>query len=355
MNQITRNNYEAFLLDYMEQNLSPDVVAELMLFLEQNPDLQAELEEMQGFVMADAPKVVFENKQALKKNALENLMIAEIEGLNNSQESEELKQAISKDKEQEKAFLLYQKTLLKPENIVFENKSDLKQKETKVIPLYWWVSSAAAILIMFFLFRGLNNMEKAKPSAIANHQATEESIQNQSEEKKIETSVQEEIIPQNFFADNSNEEEVKKETPRANKTYNKPQPQNIPLVEEENVLANNHPVIENLMEERDSIVILPVTAIPDDELYAENSSPNLVEQPKSRLSIPEFLKKEVRERVLKDETPEEAKPTELIVANLLAKTAGKLASLDKKKNDEGEVEEYALNIGKFSFSRKIRK
>ncbi len=355
MNQITRNNYEAFLLDYMEQNLTPDVVAELMLFLEQNPDLQAELEEMQGYVLADAPKVVFENKQALKKNALENLMIAEIEGLNNSQESEELKQVVSNDQEQEKAFLLYQKTLLKPEKIVFENKSDIKQKETKVIPLYWWVSSAAAILIMFFLFRGLNNTETVKPSAIANRQATQESIQNQNPEENIETPVQEELSNQNVLAANSKEEATIEKTPKTNKIYNKTQQQNIPMVQEENVLANNNPIIENSIEEKDSILILPTSAIPDEELFADNASPSLVQAPKNRLSIPEFLKKELRERVLKDETPEEPKSTELIVANLLAKTAGKLASLDKKKNDDGETEEYALNIGKFSFSRKIRK
>ena len=44
MSNINRNNYEAFLLDYVEQNLTAELVAELMLFLEQNPDLKAELE-----------------------------------------------------------------------------------------------------------------------------------------------------------------------------------------------------------------------------------------------------------------------------------------------------------------------
>ena len=46
----------------------------------------------------------------------------------------------------EKAFLLYQKTILKPGSIVFPNKGVLK-RERKIIPLYWWATSAAVCLM----------------------------------------------------------------------------------------------------------------------------------------------------------------------------------------------------------------
>ena len=44
-----------------------------------------------------------------------------------------------------------------------------------------------------------------------------------------------------------------------------------------------------------------------------------------------------------------------MVVDLLAKVAGKNARVDKTKNEEDEVEQYALNIGGFSFSKKVRK
>ena len=83
MSLINKNNYEAFLLDYMEQNLSADMVAELMLFFEQNPELQHELEELDEITLP-SETIVFDGKNDLKKDVLENLMIAEIEGLNTS-------------------------------------------------------------------------------------------------------------------------------------------------------------------------------------------------------------------------------------------------------------------------------
>ena len=46
---------------------------------------------------------------------------------------------------------------------------------------------------------------------------------------------------------------------------------------------------------------------------------------------------------------------ELIAANMVAKVLGKNAEVETVENTQGETEEYALNIGEFSFSRKIRK
>lgn len=49
MNNIHLENYEAFLLDYAEGNLSPELSAELMLFLAQHPELSVDLEGLSEF------------------------------------------------------------------------------------------------------------------------------------------------------------------------------------------------------------------------------------------------------------------------------------------------------------------
>jgi anti-sigma factor RsiW len=150
MSNINRNNYEAFLLDYVEQNLTAELVAELMLFLEQNPDLKAELEAFENISFASEQLETFEHKADLKQAAVEELMIAELEGLNTAQETAQLNEAIKANEAYAVLFARYQKTILVPEQVVFSDKNSLKHKDTKVVPIYWWVSSAAAVLFVVF-------------------------------------------------------------------------------------------------------------------------------------------------------------------------------------------------------------
>lgn len=348
MSLINKNNYEAFLLDYMEQNLSADMVAELMLFFEQNPDLKHELEEL-GEVALPIEDIVFEGKDDLKKEVLENLMIAELEGLNTSAESNELQEAIKEDKENEKAFLLYQKTILNPATVVFEYKESLK-RERKIIPLYWWATSAAAILIAFFLVRNMNNEGIQK---IQNNFADKKELEVKTIENSIDSLDKEQpiFIEEELLNNNTIQvAEEKKSAPLKVK-----EKKVIPIINNEPEIENNNLVGEGTtINKKDSITILP-TIYEEEVLLAENNIQIEKEVKGEPLSIGQFLKKEAQKKVLKDETPESNKKTEIMVVDLLAKVAGKNARVDKTKNDEDETEQYALNIGGFSFSKKVRK
>ena len=44
--KINRNNYEMYFIDYLDGVLSPDLVSELLLFLDENPDLKEELSDL---------------------------------------------------------------------------------------------------------------------------------------------------------------------------------------------------------------------------------------------------------------------------------------------------------------------
>ena len=64
---ITTDNYEAYLLDYMEGNLSPDEAEQLKAFVvAQGLDWEELTEELPHL---EAPQIAYENKESLKKKA----------------------------------------------------------------------------------------------------------------------------------------------------------------------------------------------------------------------------------------------------------------------------------------------
>ncbi len=331
MSNINRHNYEAFLLDYLEQNLSPNTVAELMVFLEQNPDLKEEFDEIQAFEVLEATPVNFDNKTTLKKDALDNLMIAEIEGINTSQETKTLKHILKVDKTAKNNFQLFQQTKLKSKKIIFKDKNALK-KEAAIIPLRWWTNAAAAVLIMAFLIQGLDDGS---------------TVDNQFQ---LATFNPVPISKELFIAKETTNEikttsadiaSVKNKKPVINK-------QKTPLV---GVAVENttKQLAVNNVAEKDSIVILPTALKKEEKVLANNTK-----EQAPVLTIGGFLKKEASKKILSEEASNTKQSLEIVVADLAAKVAGKKSGMKKNKNDEGEVKEYALSIGKFSISRKVK-
>ncbi len=65
---ITNDNYEFYALDYLEGNLDATTQKAMDAFLQKHPELQAEMEDMQEFVVLEAEEeLVFEKKASLKK------------------------------------------------------------------------------------------------------------------------------------------------------------------------------------------------------------------------------------------------------------------------------------------------
>ena len=345
MSNINLNNYEAYLLDYVEQNLSPDMVAELMLFLEQHPEVKAELEAFEN-ISLNVEKSTFNDKQNLKKIAVEDLMIAELEGLNTPQETEALNQEIKENKKYLALFARYQKTILVPEHIVFADKAALKQKEKKVIPLYYWYSSVAAVLVVAFTLSPFITGDE-------NQFAVDTRMLPVNNEKVIEESTIKPTAPLNI--------DVKEEFNNTARSNNK--------TNSNNVLANNSvktklqkqavkstPQVNEVKSseptKREYITINPPKKefIEIEPYVAEVKTPKEQEE---YLSVSELLKKEAQKRLLENEVKNNS--TELVAANVVAKVLGKNAEVETAENEGGEVKEYALNIGGFSISRKIRK
>jgi hypothetical protein len=145
---ITRNNCESFFLDYYEKNLSPVGVAEVLFFLEENPDLKEVFESYEA-IFLEQDKTNFPGKESLKKKSLsdemESVLSSEInktncelffaasaEGTLSAEQASKLSIFLLQHPELQKEFNLFQKCKLNPDKIVFENKNLLKKQVINV-------------------------------------------------------------------------------------------------------------------------------------------------------------------------------------------------------------------------------
>lgn len=332
MNLITKNNYEAYLLDYVEKNLSPELIAELMLFLENNPDLKEELENYEKMELV-APIIQLENKSKLKKeenlinlNNYENFIIQEIEGENTVEISAALHLFLEKNPNRQADFIAFQKTKLIAPIIIFNDKKSLKKKEGIIVPMYWWYSSAAAVIIILFLLNGFNNSEENKVQPIANTIEIKTPIKNDKniKEKIIEEKKKENKLANVAIKKSSNSLIEKKEVKEK-------VPQIINYIKEESpkVFAENP--IPSLNSTKDSLPNNNVTEEVLEEInYADNVKITFDVEPVTKAKEPERKFKTVGQTLTK-------------------------RFLKQDKDENGEVVAYAINVGDFTFSRNKRK
>ncbi len=161
--KININNYEAFLLDYMEGNLSGKDIVLLKEFVLLHPELEINLEDKE-LVTLEAENISLDSKQDLKKNHVsitDEQFVAYIENTLNEEERQKIDLACYNDALLAKELRLYKSTILKTDHaIVFENKSALK-KQNKVIyfSARTYLSAAAALLLLLGLWFVFKNSD----------------------------------------------------------------------------------------------------------------------------------------------------------------------------------------------------
>lgn len=170
--QINRNNYEIFFLDYRENNLSPQQVAELMVFLEENPDLKFEFEEFEEITIVVDESISFNNKSLLKKKQVipygsidttnfEEKLIANNEGDLSGEEEKNFAGFIGLNPELKLEVNALRLAVLKPDsNIVYDDKEGLKKYPFWIAyrtTLYYAASIAAIFILMIGFYFSFYN------------------------------------------------------------------------------------------------------------------------------------------------------------------------------------------------------
>jgi hypothetical protein len=185
MGQINIHNYEAYLLDFSEGNLTNELQVELELFLIQHPEIDINLSEL-SLIAIDEEAITYSNKSSLKKTEgdliSETQFIAYIENQLPENEKLELENSCSVNPSLSKELALFKKTIaVADSSIIYENKNELKRKP-KVIWFDFSViryAAAACVLFLVGLFF-LWPSENATHTTIASKQ-NREAINNKKE------------------------------------------------------------------------------------------------------------------------------------------------------------------------------
>ncbi|MCG8582726.1 MAG: hypothetical protein MI866_22575 [Bacteroidales bacterium] len=133
---INKNNYEAYLLDYLEGTISPQDREALLLFFELHPELKSELETDISLNLNSQEQLSFSFKDQLLKHEADvyDLPVSDFltikkqeEGLSKAEETELLLTEPDQQK-REKKSAEYHQTILKADNsIVYTDKSKLRR------------------------------------------------------------------------------------------------------------------------------------------------------------------------------------------------------------------------------------
>lgn len=164
--KITRENYELFFVDYIDNKLSRDNILELMAFLAENPDLEEELEMVKEMKL-EPEMISFDAKADLKKTIVSTdkfneLCVGKIENNLSSAEEKKLAELIKQNPNHKKDFELFKQTILKPDlSVVFPDKTKLKRRISTPFSIFYKMAipaaAAVALLIMFTYNNGLFN------------------------------------------------------------------------------------------------------------------------------------------------------------------------------------------------------
>lgn len=162
---IDKNNYEIYLIDYFEGNLSPNEVAEVLLFLEQHADIKQEFEAMQSFAL-NTDEVSLDKSTLLKSenDFYQQLLVKEIEGELSMIEKVTLQQAIKQNPALQQEQKLFSLTKSTPDLAVTFNYKDQLLKPTLKVSWHQTIIRIAAVVVLLstisLLYVGLNKQEK---------------------------------------------------------------------------------------------------------------------------------------------------------------------------------------------------
>jgi hypothetical protein len=360
--QIDRSNYEIWLIDWLDGNLDDIKAEKLRLFLEENPDLKEEFDELPAMRLNSSAKS-FQNKDKLKKTTadiselqFEYLCAAYLEKDLPDRQIKELMEITENDQEKKRSFELIQKTRLVPEDISYKWKNRLIRKPftQKVIRLSLIGMSAAAVIFLFIITyfpipRGLpgksiNTSQNLKTNGFIQKQEDIKTIDIRPEENKIRPvkKKKENLLPL-----------LKKTKPDVITTDVFPTVQNESL----SISAETSPIIVSKISVP-QVLNLKRDAIPN-TLIASNSRIVNSEYDDGRSRLSKFIAKAFREKILKEKTANDRplKAYEIAEAGVsgLNKLLGWEMALDKKNDENGELKSVYFSSKILKFNAPVKK
>lgn len=356
---INKNNYEAFLLDYIEGTIGKEDAKLLTEFLDKNPELKLEMEDLELVTLPMEQKFNFD-KNSLKRTIglhnAEEYIIASIENVISTEDKEDLEDLLSSSNEAKELFNRYEKTILPIEHISFPHKKQLKRKNNALVYLTP-LAGAAAVALLFIL---TSNFEADKPSSTDIPIAETDVIDSSQFIQKLDkASISEiRIVP----IENIIDDEKLGTTITAN--YESSEPTKTSHLSREKALRESiqMPSLQDIVQEEaielafDPNSLIPIndisfvegnTEVKDKKIQAEIANVHA-----RTLTMREWLNKNIRERIFNQESADgrkiEGKEILMAIAEKLNKSNSRA---DVAYNQTEERTSYAISIGNFEFSR----
>ncbi|HEX8357897.1 MAG TPA: hypothetical protein VF610_10810 [Segetibacter sp.] len=169
---INRHNYEEFFLLYVDRELDNNARLQVEKFLEENPDMAAELETFKQLTLDDAP-VLFNNKSVLYKQEhgislsnYEEYFLLLVDDELSATEKEDVEKFVLQHPQLQKQFTQLQQTKLMPPTLSFKGKAALYRREKirRIIPIAWArFTVAAAVMALAFSVWMFNKADNHQP------------------------------------------------------------------------------------------------------------------------------------------------------------------------------------------------
>lgn len=160
--KITRSNYEAFMVDYWDGTLTPEVQVQLLQFLNAHPDLQQLADEASQYTLPN-DGFVFDAKDALLKEeisdiTIEHFLVSELEHDLLAHEQNELQLFLAANPQYQKDRELYSHTILRADKgMVYPHKNSLRKGAVTPMWIRYGSVAAAACLIIGIGILRFNN------------------------------------------------------------------------------------------------------------------------------------------------------------------------------------------------------
>jgi hypothetical protein len=362
--KIDRSNYEIWLIDWLDGNLNDFQVNQLMVFLDENPDLKEEFEEFNSLQLKPSG-MSLPDKEMLRKSVadlslsqFEYLSVAFLENDLSDDQKAEIVDIIDKDHTKKESFELIRKTRLTPPDIGYRHKKQLYRRTPaqKIVRLSLIGLSAAAIIalvIMTYLIipRSLPDNIINTAQNFVSDTLSQETINNIEPDLLV---TEKKLVVSGAIEDNNVAEVQKKNS-------------DLPLADmEETVLTTNDSLFRNPDDTEIILKKVPVntkidlkSTILSNKLVAYNYSSGIPAYEDERSNFSRFIARTFRDKVLREEvsTDNPLKGYEIAEAGVtgLNRLLGWDMSLVANNDENGELQSVNFNSKILKFNAPVKK
>ena len=373
---VSADNFDEYAIAFAEGLLPASLHTQLITFAEADPYYKKQLELYCKTVLDRHERIIFENKELLKKknekivatlaeeiSETEMLFIQSVEGTLTLTQQQRLNLLLANASDL-KDYRLYLKTKLQVEKeIVYPDKFSLKHEPVRgrVLPFYSILAAAATIALLIGALFMFNSREDGKGNDFT--YSNSGTVLKKHFIPVVDTSSQ-----SNFAANQSTVHPrliVKKDSGTQ------------PVIVKNNIRNNENPqenIVKQMPEGQDSINDEDVVAMNNDQksgeyiisnFYDPDETP-VVKEDEEYFSLREAVTYKVKNKLLKDEMSDKNSYRDdkkkfswydalLVVVKGMRSMTGRDIALHKKYNQKNELIAWEVSAGKYTYTKPVAK